>query len=95
MTVCIKILNTNININESSWTKYLKEVNQLINVCASVEFFGIDIRLDRTQTYCWIVTPFNEKHKNKEILYNSLKSIKGSFKQDSIFWLEGEGQFLV
>lgn len=91
MDVVISVGNTDNRLTQKEWSDFVYEINNILERCCKIHFFGGPANYSMYQNACWWINiDKTEIHSIRSVLMQ----IRINFKQDSIAWLSGKTEFI-
>lgn len=90
MYLAISIGNTDNKLTQQEWNDFVEEMIDAIGREGKVHFFGGSATYAPWQNVAWII----ETDKNWKVLNKSIIKIRRKYKQESVFILQGNEQFI-
>lgn len=92
--ITLQIGNSDDTLTQSSWSKFVEEIRQVVVFYAStIHFAGGSSGEKPRQNYCWV---FEVKcdQMNEGYCKDRLRSIREIYEQESVAWTEGNTLFI-
>jgi hypothetical protein len=89
--VVVSIGNSDDKLSQIEWSKFVTEVHILISQFGSIHFFGGSPNYEMWQNAAWLIDIGDEF---VEKLKPQLSAIREKYKQESAFFLCGDGEFI-